>query len=611
MADAPTFWTLYGVGWTKSRYPTEIDVERYLIQNGGYVQSPSDPSVKIGNGLFFHFRRMQSLLWPEDDHHEWSDLILKTMLEERITVVQGPKDSGKTRIISKFALTDYACFPKNTLVLVSSNRLQGMELRVWGDIKSLYLRALKNWPSLPGHAVESLKTITTDDVDEAGLRDLRRGIICVGMRDAQGDWIGLSSFAGVKQARRRLLSDETQLYHPSFLSVLANLDKAKQDFKGLFVGNPRGDLDPLDRLAEPKGGWDSIGDVVQTRTWQNNWDGITINLYGPDSPAIRHPGKYPYLHDQEDIDKIRRRYGEGSFEYFSQGLGVRRPSADARRVFTRDMALQFGVHDSVVWKGDKTTKVYGLDAAYGGDRCVGVVGEFGVDVNDQLVLAIHEPILIPIAQYMASVPPEERLLPEDQIAEAVKAHCLAEDIPAANVFYDATGRGSLGTSFGRRWSNKPNPVECGGSPTNRPVTTDFWIADPRTGERRLKLAREHYGKRITEFWFAFRHAGEARQIRELPESILDEFAKREWEPIAGDRRDVETKARYKEKYGMSPDFADATSIMIEGARRLGFQIARLESATEKEADNAWFSKVKARADRLKASYTLAYSDRAA
>jgi hypothetical protein len=57
----------------------------------------------------------------------------------------------------------------------------------------------------------------------------------------------------------------------------------KRDFKGGFVGNPIGGTGSVDKLAEPEGGWDSLGESTKTTTWKNRFDGVTINLVGIDS----------------------------------------------------------------------------------------------------------------------------------------------------------------------------------------------------------------------------------------------------------------------------------------------------------------------------------------
>ena len=56
------------------------------------------------------------------------------------------------------------------------------------------------------------------------------------------------------------------------------------------MGHPLGQGDPLDKLAEPKYGWGSEGEVTKTTVWDNKlMDGCTINLVGPDSPNFDFP----------------------------------------------------------------------------------------------------------------------------------------------------------------------------------------------------------------------------------------------------------------------------------------------------------------------------------
>jgi len=71
---------------------SDYTIEKTMIRSGGYIDG-------FGEGLFSHYRRFQTILWGDRcEHHEWSDLILKTLLEERYTLIQGSRDclSGDT-----------------------------------------------------------------------------------------------------------------------------------------------------------------------------------------------------------------------------------------------------------------------------------------------------------------------------------------------------------------------------------------------------------------------------------------------------------------------------------------------------------------------------------
>lgn len=582
-----------------------IQAEVTMIVRGGRFQKANGDWA--GEGLFHHYRALQSLLWPDDDHHEWSDLMLRTILDERITVIQGPKDCSKTHCaLSKFALTDFFCFPHNTLSLLSSTDIRGLELRVWGDLKDLFSRAKDVWPDAPGNCADTLHGIFTDSLaGNASVRDIRKGIICIPCIGSNGQWEGLAKYTGIKQKRRRLLGDEVQMMEAPYLSALSNLNKEGLEFKGVFVGNPIGEGDPLDKLAEPEAGWDAMGEIDSTTTWRNKMGGVTIQLYGPSSPNIKEPGSYPYLISQKDIDYIGNFWGRDSAEWWNQAMGVRKPGAYSHRVLTHDMARQFGAMDEVVWRGEPLTKLYGLDAGYGGDRCVGGSAEFGLDINGTLVLALKEPRIIPIKIYPSTVPLAQRLSPEDQIAAEVKKDCEGAGIPPENVFYDATGRGSLGTALARLWSSSPNPLEFGGNPTERPVCNDLFKKDEKTGRDRLIRCDEYYSKRVTQFWFSVRFVVESRQLRQLPQVVLDELCARNWKLTKNDRKEVEPKEDMKVRLGRSPDYGDWCAIVVEGALQRGFFISRLTpKPTAEEEDWGWRNVLRQRARAIRAAYTL-------
>jgi hypothetical protein len=214
-----------------------------------------------------------------------------------------------------------------------------------------------------------------------------------------------------------------------------------------------------------------------------------------------------------------------------------------------------------------------VDAAYGGDRCVGGWAEFGECIDGKVRLLAHEPVIIPL-----SVSGDKE--PEQQIAEYVKRECEGLSIVPGNMGHDATGRGSLGTFLARVWSAFTNPIESGGQPTERPVSADIFIQDPKTNQRRLKTCKEHYIKLVTEFWFSVRYAVEADQIRGMNDATMDEFCMRRWDIGTNNRREIESKIDMKERVGRSPDLADWFAGILEMARRRGFQISKLANETQ-------------------------------
>lgn len=600
----PKFITKYGLQWPSST--KDLAIEFSMIRQLSKVGVPKESAA--GTTLFDHYRNSETLIWPEDDHHRWSDLMLKEILQNKHTAVLGSKDGGKTYRVAKYGLVDYWCFPNETLILMTTDSIRGLELRVWGAIKDLWRRGKELYPELSGHPVDHKHCICTDSLgpDMDVIRDMRKGIIGIPCKNSGGAEISINNYVGLKQKRKRLLSDECQFLGHSFLDAPAALGGI--NFKGVYMGHPLGQGDALDKLSEPKNGWGSEGEITKTTVWANKFpEGRTINLVGTDSPNFDfpqdQPSRYPYLIKQSDIDEIVSFYGIDSMQYWSKCKAIRKPGLMARRVITMRLCEEHGAFNPVVWRGKSTTKVYYIDAAYGaigGDRCIGGWLEFGEDINGLIVLCIHPQTVIPVTVSSPQIP-------EDQIATFVMGECIGLGISPTNVFYDSTGRGSLGTSFARIWSAQVNPVEFGGSATDRPVSADLYITDPATKKRRLKLCCEEFSKRVTEFWYMFRYAIESNQVRSLPRDVAEEGCQREWKTVSGGRVEVETKDDMRERVGYSPDKFDGLVTGLEGARRLGFTLKRLENQNAPGADNAWKFDLRLQAKELKKSYTLTHA----
>ena len=565
----------------------QIQVEMELIRRSGYHTLQS--GKRCGLGLVEHFKNMMSLCFPGDRHNRWSDLILSELLKNRITVCMGSRDSGKTRTVSKWALCDYWCFPDDTLFLMTSTDTRGLELRVWGDIKYLFEIARERYPWLTGNIVDAKHGVFTDDIsDDAESRDMRRGIIGVPCLSSQGEYMGmaLKNFAGIKQKRRRLVGDELQFLPQDYLKVLDSLDKG--DFKAALLGNPIADNGKaLDKVSEPKAGWDSLGEVTKTMTWENKYNGITVNLIGIDSPNFDKgtPNWYPYLIDQGDVDRVSRRPGgKDSIEWWSQIMGCRKAGAVSNRVLTVAEIETCDGFKGNIWLGSDTTKVYSIDAGFGGDPCVRTYLEFGKNVDDQDVIVFGDQKVIPILL-------SSKLTAEEQIANYAKLDCANLGIPASHIYFDAGMYATLAVQMARIISPEVNAVNFGGTATNRPVDNETYVFDERTRERRLKTCYEHYSRFVTELWFSVRLLVQCRQARKFPREAAEEFGRREWEYVSQDRFQIETKDDYKlRNSGESPNHADSLVIAVEGARRLGFEIRNLRESAAPREDDDWLER---------------------
>lgn len=583
----------YGTTWPDST--TALQIEMWAIQQGGKWTNRS--GVVCGEGLPRHYENMRRIIWPhldgEHNGQRWHALIRDEIIKNKVTVLMGCGSSGKTHSAAWIFLCEYFCFPEETCVLVSSTDIRGLRLRVWGEMTQLWQQAVNKADELPGNLLDSRMAITTDrledgDFDSRQVRDMRKGII--GIPTVQGGkFIGIGKFVGIKQKRVRLIADEAQAMGPGFLSAFSNLNK-NEDFKAVVLGNPNDILDPLGKAAEPLDGWDDHMEPDKTSVWKTRFmNGTCVNLIGTDSPNFDfpeyEPTRFKYLISREHIQETLSFFPKDSFEYYSQCVGAMKVGTLARRVLTRRLCQQGNaLEDQVFWEGSARTKIYFVDAAYGGDRAVGGHGEFGKAVGGKLILLLHPPKIIPISV-------KEDKEPEQQIAEYVKRDCEGLGIPPENMGHDSTGRGSLGTFIARVWSAMTNPIEAGGKPTKRPVSLDLYVIDQESKQRRHKRCDEHYVKLVTEFWFSVRYTVESGQLRGLTDETMEEFCMREWDRVSGDRIEIETKKEMKERVGRSPDLADWAAGIVEMARRRGFTISKLGTADSEERSFEWLKKL--------------------
>jgi hypothetical protein len=568
----------YGAKWDDDF--DELEIEYQCMRWGGRWKNKRT-GEECGKGLYFHYKTAMTLMWPEDDWHRWAELGLREMIQNKYTAFLGCASSGKTYGASKFAVIEYALEPEKTLVIVSSTEGRGLELRIWGQIKDLHGRAKKRFDWIPGQIIDYIKCISTDELDKAKGkkegRNLTRGLICIPSKSG-GKTQGMASYVGIKQARIRLICDEVQHMEPGSLEAISNLS-SNRDFKVVAMGNPIDPLDPLGTIAEPKGGWSTHPEPTKTTTWDTKWPGgRCVNFVGTDSPNFDYSQnrglKYPYLIGQQFIDENAQIWTRDSARFFEQCVGVMKSGMLNRRVITKDLCRIHHASEKAIWRNEDRKRICAIDLAYsgvGGDRCVIMWGEFGEAATGEQIIRTSKPEVIPV-----SISGDKT--PEDQIAEFARDYLMGLGIEPDHLFYDSTGRGTMGIAFARVFEylkKKPVPVEYGGSPSPRPVRYDLFTVED--GVKRHVRCDEFYSDKVSELWMSTRYAIETDQVRELDAEVIEEGCTREYGTEKGKKTFVESKhdPRVREKMKVSPDLYDCWACLLEGARQLGFQIRKV------------------------------------
>jgi hypothetical protein len=592
---------------------SDLDIEMEMIRRGG--QWTGKQGQLIGEGLFFHFKQFETLLWKGAKvWHRWNELQLQEYLTHRTIGILGPSSSGKTNGAATDVLADWYCFPSCTTVLICSTTTERLQDRIFGEIKKYHRMAKGQFPELPGHLIEGRLRIVNDSKDEVSDgRDFRNGIIGVPFKRG-GNFQGLEDFIGIKNKRMRMIADELQMLPASFMMAISNLDK-NPDLKVVGLGNPKETTDALGVFCEPAfklGGWDGgIDQIPKTKTWETRRPGgVCIQFVGTDSPNLDGQLGIPLI-TQEAIDRDIAQYGKDSLQFTMMNMGMMPRGQGSRRVITRQLCLKNHATDEPNWLDGNQTSVAFLDAAYGGvggDRCIFGVLKFGqeaepIDPSESLMNLIsqvpyrnrHRQIIALIE--MVPVPINVTIDVEvtDQIVNFVQSQCSTRNIPPQNFFFDSGMRTALVSSFARLWSPLTNPIDCGGSPTDRQVSAQIEMP-----------ASKYYSKFITEMWFGIRLGIESGQFRGLKEAVISEGCAREWKMVGANKIEIETKADMKQKTGRSPDCFDGMACGFEGARRLGFIIDNLSVAKASKGTDVWKQQLKERAAKQWAESSLDY-----
>ena len=593
MACKPKLKTREKYGATWKIEATDLEIELHCIKLGGRW---TDAQGNIcGLSLFEHYMAARALAWPKRYRHDWTDLMYQNFIENDITVLIGCASAQKTSHATEFALLSYLASPKNTLVVLSTTTMDKMDIGIWAELSMLWNDAKEIHPWLPGHIVAYKRAITTDNIEEGEVRDFRRGVICrpcvVG-----GKFVGLGTLAGVKQEHVIYVCDELQFMSPAFSGSWPHLF-SNGHVKVIGSGNPKHDPeDELSITACPIEGWENHPEPTKTEVWPTKFMGAkAVNLVGTDSPNFRapkdKPEPYKNLIGRKYEERMAHDHGRDSFEYYRLVKGVMKVGFALSRVITRQICRDHHALEQPLWKDDQQTMLYAIDPSYGGDdRCVGGAFKFGYDTEGRQILFSYSYKIFPVSLQRVDVSVE------DQIAETLASELSFYNIPPENVFYDATGKGTLGAAFARKFGyHVPVAVDSGARPTRRPVRSDLFVDDDTTGEKRLKRCDEHYSKFVSEMWYSARLTIEADQFRGLQEDVMTEGCARIYYMVAGNKIEVEPKHDPKRKedlkrrLGKSPDLFDYTVIGVEGARQLGFQIGRLGvGVVESEVEQDFF-----------------------
>lgn len=531
--------------------------------------------------IAWHREQVIHSLWPtEFIFHDWSTRRIEAFSICNWCVWTGCAGIGKSSDAAALAIQWWLEAPHISAVIICSTSVKMLRKRVWSDVSRLH----QQLPAGHGELIDS------DTMIRWRAGDTKNAIFGMAVEEGSVDEV-INNLIGIHTHRVLLILDECQGIREAILQATRNMAK-NPVFKFLAMGNPERKLDPLGRLAEPIGGWDSIKHR-ETKFWEIHpgsaeGKGRCDSFVVYDSPAYKDENfakRNPWMTNRKQYEQDLRacRGNEKDPKFQSQTVGWWPDMGMENTVLDEAICVMFKVQEKAVWThGFRQAAAF--DPAFeGGDRKVIKIGRFGeadeiTNRNDEVwdaarrnrwVIEVRETIDVPIDS-------GSDVSLDFQIADFVVKTCKDRGIPSSFFGMDVSGRGqSLKAIIEDKWAPVIG-VHFGGFPSDDPVNG----GDGMT-------CRETYDRKCTELHMQVREFALSNGLRGLTNQSVKEHCSRRTE-LRNKKQTVESKGTrmvdgkkvkgFKERLGHSPDESDTDAILVAVCRQHG-AVASLGEST--------------------------------
>lgn len=551
---SPTQFVKYRKVWDRRAFPNDLDVEAWCYRNGLTRQQG-------GLGRFGHFRKFVDGVWNNPKlaptrnfvWNDWSERMIRSAIDNRFVAWAGAASSGKSDCAALFGIVEYLTDPMHTLVIITSTTLTGARQRIWKSVDQLWNAV----PALPGKIVPSVGRIKGANLDARTYGDAT-GLFLLASekkkeKDALGKLIGIKATKSDANpvGRLILIADELpelpeSLVHAAFTNLWAN-----EGFKMIALGNPASFYDAFGIVCKPTAGWDSVSEGDEE--WETP-RGKCLRFDGECNPRILGDERCNWMYSKDDIDRIKRDYGEKSIYYWRMVKAFWAPQGAVASIYSPADIHRHGA-GKVTWGTSPVTRVAGLDPSYshGGDRSILFFGTIGEDLDGKVVLQFDEFLVLQEDLTNKTVTRSE------QIVRQFRAECEKRGVSPRNVAYDGTGASSFGDIVTSLWSPQVLRVNFAGAASDRPATPlDSAPASSR------------FANRVSELWGAGLSLLRNGQLKGITDELAKEMCARTYQEVKGKdglRMLVEPKTDYKARTGESPDIADAAFVLLDLCRQ--------------------------------------------
>ena len=525
-----------------------------------------------GLGSLRHLINAHNLIWPEfaPTYHEWTHERFKTFLEgHKVISLAGGAGTAKSADAARYALLWWWALPEHRTVIVCSTTITALSKRIWAYITA---GCYKSCGNLPGIISNSPPPKILHD-----RRDPKHGIHGAALKEGQtertlADLIGIHPDEGLL-----VIVDEATDVTPAIYDAITNWDAGGVKFQMIVIGNSKSRLDPHGRLSKPIAGWNTIDPDNDTK-WETD-NGVCLYHDCYKSPYVQHPERkqLSFLISSKKIAMEQKRLGINDPKFWRFVRGFWPPDDITKTVLSLSMVEKYRAQEPARWEGRWQITLAGLDPAFTseGDECILRFATMGPDERGILCLDFGgEENVISLALNAKSKEPISY-----QIVRQTKEECIGRGVLPNHFGADTWGFGiGAGDIFETEWSDEIHRIITIGAASDRYVDSEM-----------TDQAFQLYDRAVTEMWFAMKSFCESGQIRGLDDATIEEFCTREYS-WKGRRLSIEKKKDYKERMGYgdgptgSPDRADAATIVLEVAQRLGFAPGKREIDLDERGD---------------------------
>ena len=521
----------YGLDFSKHPAITQLEIELLMVAD-------QDPSRITGISRGQHIKHCISMLWPDviKSWNDWNELALWAWTSYDEIGVTGCAAAGKTFTFTLLSLVEYLARPMGTRVALTSTTVPSLRGRIWAEM----MRFVR--PCVP---LFGLNVVDSQTKIQFKKGDDRSAIIALAV-DSGAVEQAVGKLQGVHLPRVCIMADEAAQTNPAIFSARANLQVGTDFYHFIAIANASSMFDPHGLFCEPKMGWGSIGD--DDEHWETK-SGICVRFDGLKSPNIK-AGRviYPYLFSQENVDIIKKNYGEGSLEWNSYCRGMWSKSGARNTILDSAMITEGRAREGVIWAGGGIKTIAGLDPAFTtqGDDCILRFAKVGKAADGDITMLLTDTIRLNLMD-----DPNYPLF--YQVADQTINELEKRGVQPEDFALDSTGAGAgIADIISQRWQGGFTRVSFGGASTDAPVS----VEDTRP-------AKQVYANRVTQLWGQIKVVVMGGRLRGMDDQTARELCARIYS-LKNEKILLESKKELKRRTkGNSPDRADALALLVE------------------------------------------------